>query len=186
MSISADGTGSRRMGDADADGARHTNATIDITKIMTINVTVNGESKSYDVAEDTPLLYVLRNEEGLVGPKFGCGLSQCGACTVQIDGNAVQSCVTPLSDVQGSEVTTTAGLGTVDDPHPIQEAFMEEQAAQCGYCISGMIMQTKTLLDQNPDPSEDEIRSALEGNLCRCGTHARILRAVKRAADNME
>lgn len=153
---------------------------------MPINVTVNGEERSYDVAEDTPLLYVLRNEEGLVGPKFGCGLSQCGACTVEMDGNAVQSCVRPMSDAEGSEVTTTAGLGTVDDPHPIQQAFIDEQAAQCGYCISGMIMQTKVLLEQNPDPSDEEIRSALEGNLCRCGTHARILRAVRRAADTME
>lgn len=153
---------------------------------MPVNLTVNGESKSYDVPEDKPLLYVLRNEEGLVGPKFGCGLSQCGACTVEMDGNAVQSCVTPMSAAQGSEVTTTAGLGSVDDPHPIQEAFLEEQAAQCGYCISGMIMQTKVLLDQNSDPSDGEIRSALEGNLCRCGTHTRILDAVKQAADNMD
>lgn len=153
---------------------------------MPINVTVNGQEKSYDVAEDTPLLYVLRNEEGLVGPKFGCGVSQCGACTVEMDGDAVRSCVTPVSSAEGGEVMTTAGLGTVDDPHPIQQAFMDEQAAQCGYCISGMIMQTKVLLEQNSDPSDEEIRSALEGNLCRCGTHARILRAVKRAADTME
>lgn len=153
---------------------------------MQTSITVNGEQKSYDVDPETPLLYVLRNEEGLVGPKYGCGLSQCGACTVLMDGEAIRSCVTPLESAEGSEITTTAGLGTTDDPHPIQQAFVEEQAAQCGFCISGMIMQTKALLDRNSNPSDEEIRNALEGNLCRCGTHARILRAVNRAADNME
>lgn len=174
----------RRKGDRaderENDGTNMTEST------MQIDVTVNGESKSYDVAEDTPLLYVLRNEEGLTGPKFGCGLSQCGACTILVDGEPVRSCVMPVSDAQGSEVTTTAGLGSVDDPHPIQQAFIDEQAAQCGYCVSGMVMQTKALLDRNSDPSDEEIRNALEGNLCRCGSHTRILQAVKRAADNVE
>lgn len=153
---------------------------------MPIDVTVNGESRSYDVQEDTPLLYVLRNEEGLNGPRFGCGLAQCGACTVLVDGGAIRSCTFPVQEAEGTEVETPAGLGSVDDPHPIQEAFIEEQAAQCGYCISGMMMQTKALLDENPDPSDEQIRNALEGNLCRCGTHARILRAVERAAESVE
>lgn len=153
---------------------------------MQTSVTVNGEQKSYEVDPETPLLYVLRNEEGLTGPRFGCGLAQCGACTVTVDGEAVRSCVTPLSNAEGSEVTTPAGLGSPDDPDPVQEAFIEEQAAQCGFCISGMVMQTRALLDENPDPSEEEIRSALEGNLCRCGTHTRILSAVRTAAENTE
>ena len=165
-------------------GEANTEAMDELT--MAINTTVNGEQKSYDVAPDTPLLYVLRNQEGLVGPKFGCGLSQCGACTVLMDGKAVRSCITPLETALGSEIMTTSGLGTKDAPHPIQQAFIDEQAAQCGYCISGMVMQTKALLDRNPNPSDKEIRSALDGNLCRCGTHARILRAVNRAASNME
>jgi nicotinate dehydrogenase subunit A len=153
---------------------------------MPVELTINGETRTFDVDGETPLLYVLRNEAELNGPKFGCGLSQCGACTVQMDGDAVRSCVTPISDAEGTKVTTLSGLGSVDDPHPIQAAFIEEQAAQCGYCVSGMIMQSKALLDQNPDPSDKEIRNALEGNLCRCGTHSRILSAVKRAAENVE
>lgn len=153
---------------------------------MPVELTLNGETRTFDVDGETPLLYVLRNEAELNGPKFGCGLSQCGACTVQMDGDAVRSCVTPVSDAEGTEVTTLSGLGSRTDPHPIQEAFIEEQAAQCGYCVSGMIMQSKALLDENPDPSDEEIRSALEGNLCRCGTHSRILSAVKRAAENVE
>lgn len=153
---------------------------------MPVELILNGETRTFDVDGETPLLYVLRNEAELNGPKFGCGLSQCGACTVQMDGDAVRSCVTPVSDAEGTEVTTLSGLGSRTDPHPIQEAFIEEQAAQCGYCVSGMIMQSKALLDENPDPSDEEIRSALEGNLCRCGTHSRILSAVKRAAENVE
>lgn len=152
---------------------------------MPTDLTVNGESKTYDVDAETPLLYVLRNQEGLNGPKFGCGLSQCGACTVEMDGEAVRSCVTPLQSAEGSEVTTPAGLGSVEDPHPIQQAFIDEQAAQCGYCVGGILMETKALLDSNPNPTDEEIRSSLEGNLCRCGTHDRILRAVRSAADDM-
>lgn len=153
---------------------------------MSVELTLNGEEQAFDVDGDTPLLYALRNEAELNGPKFGCGLAQCGACTVQVDGEAVRSCATPASEAEGAEVTTLSGLGSRSDPHPIQEAFIEEQAAQCGYCASGMIMQTKALLDRNPDPSDEEIRNALEGNLCRCGTHSRILSAVERAAENVE
>jgi nicotinate dehydrogenase subunit A len=128
------------------------------------------------------LLYVLRNDLELNGAKFGCGLAQCGACTVLIDGKAVRSCVTPISAVATSEITTIEGIGSLDKPHPLQRAFMEEQAAQCGYCINGMIMSAKELLDRNPRPTEQDVRTALTGNLCRCGTHTRIIRAVLRAA----
>jgi len=128
------------------------------------------------------LLYVLRNDLELNSAKFGCGLAQCGACTVLIDGKAVRSCVTPISALAKSEITTLEGLGSVDKPHALQQAFIEEQAAQCGYCINGMIMSAKELLDRNPQPSEGDVRTALAGNLCRCGTHNRIVRAVLRAA----
>ncbi len=149
---------------------------------MPIHLEVNGRSHSVEVEPNTPLLYVLRNDLQLTGPKFGCGLAQCGACTVLRDGKAIRSCVTPVSAVQGSKVTTLEGLGTLEDPHPIQQAFIDEQAVQCGYCINGMIMTTKAFLDQNPSPSEAEIREALAGNLCRCAAHLRIIRAVQRAA----
>jgi nicotinate dehydrogenase subunit A len=129
------------------------------------------------------LLYVLRNDLELNGAKFGCGLAQCGACTVLIDGKAVRSCVTPISTLEKSEITTLEGLGSVDEPHALQQAFIEEQAAQCGYCINGMIMSAKELLDRNPRPSESDVRTALASNLCRCGTHNRIVRAVLRAAE---
>ena len=145
---------------------------------------VNGRERTVNADPDTPLLYVLRNDLSLNGPKFGCGLSQCGACTVIIDGEAVRSCVTPLSSVTG-EVTTLEGLGTVDKPHPVQKAFITEQAAQCGYCANGMIMTAKAFLDHNKKPSDAQIREALAGNLCRCGTHTRIIAAVKRAAQEM-
>jgi nicotinate dehydrogenase subunit A len=128
------------------------------------------------------LLYVLRNDFELNGAKYGCGLSQCGACTVLIDGQAVRSCVTPISALEKSEITTIEGLGTIDKPHVLQRAFIEEQAAQCGYCTNGMIMSAKELLDRNPRPSEPDVRAALASNLCRCGTHNRIVRAVLRAA----
>ncbi len=135
------------------------------------------------IAEGTaPLLYVLRNDLGFNGPKYGCGLGQCGACTVLLDGAPVRSCVTPVSAAVGSQVTTLEGLGTPDQPHPLQQAFLDEQAAQCGYCISGMIMTAAGLLRRNPKPTDLQIREALAGNLCRCGTHVRILRAIKRAA----
>jgi nicotinate dehydrogenase subunit A len=149
---------------------------------MAISLKVNGVSRSVAAEPDTPLLYVLRNDLELNGAKYGCGLAQCGACTVLVDGKATRSCVTPIDGLQKSEITTIEGLGTRDKLHALQQAFVEEQAAQCGYCISGMIMSAKELLDRNPRPSEPDVRAALEGNLCRCGTHNRIIRAVLRAA----
>jgi len=144
-------------------------------------ITVNGKAHEVSAAPDTPLLYVLRNELELNGPKFGCGLAQCGACTVHIDGKPARSCSVPVSAVKG-KVTTVEGLGTPQKPHPLQAAFVAEQAAQCGYCVNGMIMTASAFLAQNPKPSDAQIRAALDGNLCRCGTHMRILRAVRRAA----
>jgi nicotinate dehydrogenase subunit A len=149
---------------------------------MAINLTVNGVPRSVTAEPDTPLLYVLRNDLELNGAKYGCGLSQCGACTVLIDGHAVRSCITPISGLEKSEITTVEGLGSINKPHALQQAFIEEQAAQCGYCISGMIMSAKELLDRDPRPSEPDVRAALAGNLCRCGTHNRIIRAVLRAS----
>jgi nicotinate dehydrogenase subunit A len=149
---------------------------------MTINLKVNGVPRSVTAEPDTPLLYVLRNDFELNGAKYGCGLSQCGACTVLIDGQAVRSCVTPISALEKSEITTIEGLATIDKLHVLQQAFIEEQAAQCGYCTNGMIMSAKELLDRNPRPSEPDVRAALASNLCRCGTHNRIIRAVLRAA----
>jgi nicotinate dehydrogenase subunit A len=150
-----------------------------------IALEVNGRLCEIEVDPDTPFLYVLRNDLGLKAAKFGCGLEQCGACKVLVGGQAVCSCKTPVSSFQGQEVTTLEGLGTIDDPHPIQRAFLDEQAAQCGYCLPGMILTAKALLDRNPDPSDGEIREALADNLCRCGAHVRIVRAVKRAARGM-
>ncbi|MCE7030188.1 (2Fe-2S)-binding protein [Jiella avicenniae] len=144
--------------------------------------TVNDRPFSTETDVETPLLYVLRNELELNGAKFGCGLGQCGACTVLLDGEAVFSCLIPLAALEGRNVTTLEGLGTIDDPGPVQAAFIEEQAAQCGYCIPGMIMRTQGMLNRNPAPSEREIREHLNPNLCRCGTHMRILRAARRAA----
>jgi nicotinate dehydrogenase subunit A len=149
---------------------------------MAINLKVNGVPRSVTAEPDTPLLYVLRNDFELNGAKYGCGLSQCGACTVLIDGQAVRSCVTPIGALEKSEITTIEGLGSIDKPHVLQQAFIEEQAAQCGYCTNGMIMSAKELLDRNPRPSEPDVRAALASNLCRCGTHNRIIRAVLRAA----
>jgi nicotinate dehydrogenase subunit A len=151
-----------------------------------VSLTVNGQRHDIDAEPDTPLLYVLRDHLQLNGAKFGCGLGQCGACTVMVDGVAVFSCVTPLLMLEGRAVTTVEGLGTADNPGPMQQAFMEEQAAQCGYCIAGMMMRAQALLQQNPRASDAEIRSVLEPNLCRCGTHMRILRAVRRAATLMQ
>ena len=142
---------------------------------------VNGRSRTVDVQPDTPLLYVLRENLALKGPRFGCGLGQCGACTVHLDGQAVRSCMLPVADVKGA-VTTLEGLGTSKKPSKLQQAFIEAQAAQCGYCINGMIMSAAALLEKNKVPSETEIREALAGNLCRCGTHQRIVAAIKRAA----
>jgi len=150
-----------------------------------ITLRVNGMSRTVDAEPDTPLLYVLRNDLALHGPRFGCGLAQCGACTVIMDGAAIRSCVTPAAKAAGRKVTTLEGLGSVEKPHPVQRAFIEEQAVQCGYCINGMIMTSRALLDRKPNPSDREIRQALAGNLCRCGTHPRIIRAVKRAATLM-
>ena len=147
-----------------------------------MSLRVNGKARVVDTEPDVPLLYVLRNDLELNGPKFGCGMAQCGACTVLMDGNAIRSCVTPVSAVQNKPVTTLEGLGTTKKLHKIQQAFIDEQAAQCGYCINGMIMTTKALLDKTPKPTDTEIKRALDGNLCRCGTHIRILRAVKRAS----
>jgi nicotinate dehydrogenase subunit A len=146
-----------------------------------VTLRVNGASRTLDVAADTPLLYVLRNDLELNGPKFGCGLAQCGACTVLVDGKPVRSCVTPVSAVKGV-VTTIEGLGTPARLHPLQRAFIEEQACQCGYCGNGMVMSAKALLDRNPRPSEAQIKEALDGHLCRCASHNRIVRAVQRAA----
>ena len=151
-----------------------------------VPLTVNDRSVTVQADDpDMPLLYALRDDLGLHGPRFGCGLGQCGSCTVHVDGEAVRSCVTPLSSVGAQQkIVTLEGLGSPDKPHPVQAAFIEEQAVQCGYCINGMIMQSAAFLAKTKKPSEDDIRQALAGNLCRCGTHARILRAVKRAASN--
>jgi nicotinate dehydrogenase subunit A len=152
---------------------------------MAVTLSVNGKSRQVDVEPDTPLLYVLRDDLDLHGAKFGCGLAQCGACTVIVDGQAVRSCSIEVSKVAGKKITTLEGLGSSAKPHPLQKAFIDEGAAQCGYCINGMIMSSKALLDRTPNPSDRQIRQALAGNLCRCGTHPRILRAVKRAAAAM-
>lgn len=147
-----------------------------------ITITVNGKAHQLDVEPDTPLLYALRDDLKLNGAKYGCGLGQCGACTVIIDGAPVFSCLLPVSLLAGRAVTTLEGLGTADQPGPVQAAFIAEQAAQCGFCIPGMIMRAHALLQRNPAPSEAEIRAGMNANLCRCGTHSRILRAVARAA----
>ena len=145
----------------------------------TVRLTVNGKRHTVQSAPDTPLLYVLRNELDLHGPRFGCGLSQCGACTVHVDGEAVRSCIVPASAVAGKKVTTLEGLA---EKHPVVEAFVEERAAQCGYCINGMVMQSIVFLKKNPRPTEAQIKKGLNANICRCGTHYRIVRAVQRAA----
>ncbi|ODR92205.1 (2Fe-2S)-binding protein [Sinorhizobium alkalisoli] len=151
-----------------------------------ITLNVNGSTFDTDTAPETPLLYVLRNEMELNGAKFGCGLGQCGACTVLADGHPIFSCLTPIAVLAGREVTTLEGLGSIDNPGPVQKAFIDEQAAQCGYCIPGMIMRAHALLLQNSAPDETTIRAALEPSLCRCGTHMRILRAVHRASEGFQ
>ncbi len=150
-----------------------------------ITLKVNGHVHQVDADPRTPLLYVLRNDLALNGAKFGCGLGQCGACTVMVDGEAVYSCLTPIVVLQGRAIKTVEGLGSPERPGPLQQAFIDEQAAQCGYCIAGMIMRAQALLERNPSPSDDEIRSHMSPGLCRCGTHMRILRAVRRASDAM-
>ena len=149
---------------------------------MAVNIKVNGAVHSVPAEPDTPLLYVLRNDLGLNGAKFGCGLGQCGTCTVLVDGAPVRSCVMPIGTLGQSEITTLEGIGTLKQPHPLQAAFIEEQAAQCGYCIPGIIMLAKALLDRKQQPSEAEVRLALASNLCRCGTHNRIVRAILKVA----
>jgi len=151
-----------------------------------MNLDVNGKTFQIDADPATPLLYVLRDHLQLNGAKFGCGLGQCGACTVMADGQPVFSCITPISVLQGRKVKTIEGLGSVENPGPVQRAFIEEQAAQCGYCIPGMMMRAQALLERNPAPSRAEIRRYMNTNLCRCGTHMRILRAVERAAGFMK
>ncbi len=152
---------------------------------MAIELRVNGRGHFLDVDSNTPLLYVLRNDLELDAPKFGCGLAQCGACSVLLQGRAIRSCVTPVSAAVGKDVVTLEGLGTPEHMHPIQEAFHAEQAAQCGYCINGQIINAKALLDRTPHPTEAQIRAALTGILCRCGTHLEILRAIQRAAGTL-
>jgi nicotinate dehydrogenase subunit A len=152
---------------------------------LAITLTVNGSEHRVAAEPETPLLYVLRNDLKLKGARFGCGQGKCGACTVVVDGVAVQSCDVPISAVAGKAITTIEGLAAGGRLYSLQQAFISEQAAQCGYCVSGIIMVAKVLLDTNPRPSEAEIRTALKGNLCRCGTHQRILRAIRRAADEL-
>jgi nicotinate dehydrogenase subunit A len=147
-----------------------------------ISLNVNGTLRVVDTDPATPLLYVLRDDLGLNGPKFGCGLSQCGACTVLMDGNTARSCTLPVSAARNHKITTLEGLGSVAQPHRLQRAFIAEQAAQCGYCMNGIILTAKVLLDKNPNPTDPEIKKALDNNLCRCGSHLRVIRAIKRAA----
>ena len=149
-----------------------------------VTLVVDGASRTVDVDDsDTPLLYVLRDDLALNNPRFGCGLGQCGACTVQIDGRAVRSCVTPVSSVAGRKITTLAGIGTPERPHPVQTAWIEEQVNQCGYCINGWILTAVELLEHTPKPTDAQIKDALNGLICRCGTHEAVLRAIKRAAE---
>jgi nicotinate dehydrogenase subunit A len=150
-----------------------------MAKQLTLNV--NGKDRQVAAAPDTPLLYVLRDDLGLHGPKFGCGLGECGACTVMMNGAAIRSCLTPAAAVTGAKIVTLEGLGSIEKPHPVQQAFIAEQAAQCGYCINGMIMTAAAFLEKKPHPTRAEIIAALNANLCRCGTHMRIVRAVERA-----
>ena len=154
--------------------------------MSTIAIEVNGRRHELEVDPATPLLFVLSDDLQLRGPKFGCGLAQCGACTVLVDGEATRSCVTPVGDVEGARVTTLEGLGTSERPHPIQQAFIDEQAVQCGFCLSGVILTAKALLDRNPKAGDEEIRSELSTVLCRCFTHGRMLRAIRRYAGERE
>jgi nicotinate dehydrogenase subunit A len=147
-----------------------------------ISLKVNGRVRVVDTDPTTPLLYVLRNNLDLMGPRFGCGLGQCGACTVILEGRAIRSCITPVSVVQNRAITTLEGLGSSAKPHPLQRAFIEEQAAQCGFCMNGILMNAKVLLDSNSNPSSEDIRAALDRILCRCGSHLRVIRAIQRAA----
>jgi len=154
------------------------------TKSLTLNV--NGTDHDLDVRPDAPLLYILRNDLELNSPKYGCGLGECGSCTVLVDGVAARACLIPVIGMVGRKITTLEGLGSIDAPDPLQQAFIDHQAAQCGYCISGIVMTARALLNRNPSPSDDEIRRELEFNLCRCGTHVEIMRAVRQAAGKAE
>jgi len=150
-----------------------------------MNITVNGKTHSVDIDPSTPLLYVLSDDLALRGPKFGCGLGQCGCCTVLVKGRPVRSCITPVSSVAGSEITTLEGLGTIERPHPIQKAFVDEQAIQCGFCLSGVMLTAKAALDANPKASDAQLRQSLATVLCRCGTHTRMLKAIRRYAQEV-
>lgn len=151
-----------------------------------VSLTVNGQSRTVDVELDSPLLYVLRDDLGLNNPRFGCGLGQCGACTVLVGNEAVRSCTLPVSRVGGRAIVTLEGLGTAENPHPIQQAFIEEQAFQCGYCLNGWVLTSKALLDKNPNPTDQQIRQGLDGLVCRCGSHTAVFAAVRRAAQAMK
>ncbi|PYU94027.1 MAG: (2Fe-2S)-binding protein [Acidobacteria bacterium] len=151
-----------------------------------MNLKVNGRTHPVDVDPATPLLYVLSDDLGLRGPKFGCGLGQCGSCAVMVNGRVIRSCVTAVRSMAGSEITTLEGLGTIEKPHPIQKAFIDEQAMQCGFCINGIILTAKVFLDRNPKASDAEIKQAMSGVLCRCGANARIIRAIKRYAEEVK
>jgi nicotinate dehydrogenase subunit A len=151
-----------------------------------VSLDVNGRAQRTDVEPDSPLLYVLRDNLGLSNPRFGCGLGQCGACTVLVNGEAVRSCMLPVSSAVGKKIVTLDGLGSPERPHPVQQAFIDEQAFQCGYCMNGWVLVTKVLLDKNPSPTDQQIRSGLDGLICRCGSHAAVLGAVRRAADAMK
>ena len=153
--------------------------------MASLTLQVNGQSQTVDVEPATPLLYVLSDDLELRGPKFGCGLAQCGSCTVIANGQAIRSCVTPVSAMAGAEIITLEGLGTADRPHPIQQAFIDEQAAQCGFCLNGVILTAKAFLDRNPRATDDEIQQALSGVLCRCFAHVRMFKAIRRYADGV-
>src|SRR6266508_3693200 len=157
-----------------------------MTTEAALSLLVNGRTHSVDVDPATPLLYVLSDELGLRGPKFGCGLGQCGSCAVMVNGRVIRSCVTAVRSMAGSEITTLEGLGTVEKPHPIQKAFIDEQAMQCGFCVNGVIMTAKAFLDKNPKATETQVRQALAGVLCRCGAHTRMLRAIKAYAQGVK
>lgn len=154
--------------------------------MSTVTLKVNGQTHSMDVDPATPLLYVLSDDLALTGPKFGCGLSQCGSCTVIANGQAIRSCVTAVGTVSGADITTLEGLGSLETPHPIQQAFIDEQAMQCGFCLSGVILTAKAYLDRNPKASEGQIRQAMATVLCRCGAHTRMLRAIQRYAEGLK
>ena len=153
---------------------------------MPLSLKVNGRSHTLDVDPSTPLLYVLTDDLQLRGPKFGCGLGQCGTCTVIIDGQTARSCMTPVATVAGADITTLEGLGTIDRPHPIQKAFIDEQAMQCGYCASGVILTAKAFLDRNPGANDEQIRQAMSSVLCRCAAHVRMIRAIRRYAQEVK